>query len=992
NLLYAVLSVPHAVTLLVIVHMAAAGLFCFLLARELKLTGFASLVSGIIFMFNGFLISRAYRGQSERLEALAFLPLIFFLLERGERRGQLRWFLWAGLAGALQILAGAPQIAWLTWVGAGLYAVVRRLSRWQAGSGRALARTVVGLLMAVGFTAGLAAVQILPTAELAGLSNRSEASIEFSSAYAFLPLRVIHLLYPSYFLHPPAEYFNVEAECSGYVGLMGLVLAIVGLFRYRSRVRWALLAVMLLSLCIMLGRATPMFGLLYHMLPGLGSFRIPSRAILMLTLCLSLLAGMGADAMWRRSHVTRTRWFGVFTAGTVFLTMALLAYDLRRFTEGGLVGTTVLWSGLLFAAVALAAVSAAWLPRRKWVQGAWLLVIAADLTFVGATMKNYRDFETRLFCPPASESDVIEQLRGDGGLYRFALPRRIVRENCGVLAGQSGVNAFISLSLERYYNFVHYMTWQRRPPLETHTPAADVFSPDNPFPFKILNVRYGVGRDPQTGEECLIERDDYLPRAYFLPRWRTLDNEDAVLEAMRRADFDPRDVVLFDQDPGVDFASSGGGGEVSVTTYSPKRIVLEADVASDGFLVLSEMHYPGWHAYVDDNEVPVLRVDYLLRAVPLRAGRYDKIEVRYEPRSVTIGFVITAISAAALVATFLVVARRSRGVRPIDLQGASSSNDAGETGRAWSGVQMAVVLAAFLWVPVSLQSDYAACWANIGYYFAEQGEAKQAEAAMTQALRRAPDSYAVNLWTGRALRKLGRYEEAVERLHVAARKEPGIAEVYNSLGTLLVVTGDLESGLEHLRHARELSPDDSRASYNLGIALMRGGRYDQTADCLDEAFRIAPGDAKLHLEAARLWAMHDQNARAIAVLRQGLARRPYNPELLDALAWQLATCRVDAFRDGPEAVRLAEQACGQTGHRDPYMLQTLAAAHAECGDLDRATEIAQQARSLAVPSEDANLMRQLDAMLRDFIRRGGGEPAQPEEPLPGRPGSDAGSG
>jgi tetratricopeptide (TPR) repeat protein len=524
------------------------------------------------------------------------------------------------------------------------------------------------------------------------------------------------------------------------------------------------------------------------------------------------------------------------------------------------------------------------------------------------------------------------------------------------------------------------MTWQRRPPLETHTPAADVFSPDSPFPFKILNVRYGVGRDPETGEECLVERDDYLPRALFVSRWRVLSSEENVLEAMRGADFDPRDEVLFDQNPGVDFAPSDGKGQVIVTAYSPTRIVLKADVTSDGFLVLSEMHYPGWRAVVDGREVPVLRADYLLRAVPLRAGRYDRVEVLYEPRSVAVGFVITLLSATALVAAFLVIARRSRGVRPIEPQGESSSDDAGETGRSWSALQMAVVLAAFLWVPIALRPDYAACWARIGHYFAEQGEVEQAEAAMNQAIRRAPDSYAVNLWTGRALRKLGRYEEAVARLQSAARQEPEVAEVHNSLGTLLVVTGDLERGLEHLRRARDLSPDDSGIAYNLGIALMRGGRYDQAAEHLAEAFRIAPGDAKLHLEAANLWGVHDQTTRAIAVLRQGLARRPYHTNLLDALAWQLATCRDEALRDGREAVGLAEQACRQTGRRDPYMLMTLAAAHAECGDLERAIEIARQARSMIVPSEHADLARQLEAMLRDFTRRGRGEPDQPPEP------------
>ena len=96
-----------------------------------------------------------------------------------------------------------------------------------------------------------------------------------------------------------------------------------------------------------------------------------------------------------------------------------------------------------------------------------------------------------------------------------------------------------------------------------------------------------------------------------------------------------------------------------IDVYEPGRVVVKATLHSPGFLVITDSHYPGWRAFVDGKENPILRADYMFRAVRLDAGEHV-VELRYEPLSLTIG---AAISAAALLALLALLARYARAGR-----------------------------------------------------------------------------------------------------------------------------------------------------------------------------------------------------------------------------------------------------------------------------------------------------------------------------------------
>jgi len=87
---------------------------------------------------------------------------------------------------------------------------------------------------------------------------------------------------------------------------------------------------------------------------------------------------------------------------------------------------------------------------------------------------------------------------------------------------------------------------------------------------------------------------------------------------------------------------------VTVIENKADKLLLETAPSSKGLLVVSELYYPGWQAYVDGKKVETLRADLMLRGVMLAGGQH-RIEFRFEPKSVRVGGAISLVFAALLV-------------------------------------------------------------------------------------------------------------------------------------------------------------------------------------------------------------------------------------------------------------------------------------------------------------------------------------------------------
>jgi len=95
---------------------------------------------------------------------------------------------------------------------------------------------------------------------------------------------------------------------------------------------------------------------------------------------------------------------------------------------------------------------------------------------------------------------------------------------------------------------------------------------------------------------------------------------------------------------------------VSVIRYQPHRMELQTDNATAGFLVLSEIYFRGWEAWVDGQRVSVERVNFTLRGVELSPGKH-KVEFIFRAPSLRSGAIFSAIGALLLIAGGLISRR-----------------------------------------------------------------------------------------------------------------------------------------------------------------------------------------------------------------------------------------------------------------------------------------------------------------------------------------------
>jgi len=172
------------------------------------------------------------------------------------------------------------------------------------------------------------------------------------------------------------------------------------------------------------------------------------------------------------------------------------------------------------------------------------------------------------------------------------------------------------------------------------------------YPEVFRNETIRVLENPRTVERAWLVHDVREVTAAAIPG------------LLRTEEVDPRTTLLVTAG-GDDFADEGttagpvGGDAVEILSYEPDRIRLRVTSASPGALVLSETYDTGWHATVDGDEATVHEAYGVIRAVPVGAGE-SIVELRYDPRSLRLGFFISIAAAVAAVATVVVALSRRR--------------------------------------------------------------------------------------------------------------------------------------------------------------------------------------------------------------------------------------------------------------------------------------------------------------------------------------------
>jgi serine/threonine protein kinase/Flp pilus assembly protein TadD len=114
--------------------------------------------------------------------------------------------------------------------------------------------------------------------------------------------------------------------------------------------------------------------------------------------------------------------------------------------------------------------------------------------------------------------------------------------------------------------------------------------------------------------------------------------------------------------------------------------------------------------------------------------------------------------------------------------------------------------------------------------------------------------------------------------------------------------------------------------------------YEKAVSNYEDALRLDSKNATALVRRGTCWQYRKDYEKALADFSEAIRLYPDNDLALNNKAWLLATCPTDKYRNGAEAVRLAEKACTLNGKKNSYYLDTLAAAFAEDGNFAEAIQ------------------------------------------------------
>ena len=184
--------------------------------------------------------------------------------------------------------------------------------------------------------------------------------------------------------------------------------------------------------------------------------------------------------------------------------------------------------------------------------------------------------------------------------------------------------------------------------------------------YNMLNTRYVIVPDQQTGRLSVQHNPEANGAAWFVDSVAFVETPDLEIDALTTTDTKRVAVVderFADALQGV-VPAADSTASIRMTEYRVNLQRYEYTAPAEGVAVFSEIYYPhGWTAYVDGEEAPYFRADYVLRAMALPAGNHT-VEFRFRaPHYAALTAVTRACSLlllAGLVAAVSVAAVRKR--------------------------------------------------------------------------------------------------------------------------------------------------------------------------------------------------------------------------------------------------------------------------------------------------------------------------------------------
>lgn len=632
-LLYRFLPTVTAFNLNLVISFFMIGFGTYIFVRSLHFSRPSSTFAAIVFTFSGYF--SVHLNHYDIIQTASLFPLLAWAALRIRRKPSLLSSILFGFILSQQIFCGYVNIVFISLVGIFMfwsftYVFYREANNFRFNLKR-ISYAILGFIIA--FLLG--SIQLFPTIELWQLSQK-ETGLNFQTVTNF-PYPAKHLLT---FLNPylfgnPADGsypmfssdWGIFWENTAYIGILPLILAGLTLFFIRKRFVVTTVAVLFLSLLLVLGKYSPFY--FVFSIPPFNFFRVPSKFLLLVAFSLTILSAYTFDELLKA--IDRKRIVGLKTVIVVIFFLFILLDEYRFSYQYPATSPSSLWTtvpetlqSIKNSNEKIISIGAGETWNNVFLKRGWN-DIEPYVYFRNSLYPNYN----ALFSVPQVGLNM-------GGL----IPRRIYILNNYIKNIKTDKEKNIAIISTQIKNLIS---------LYSVRSIISAYPIDDPDLLFIKKVNPPAQMD--LNSFYLYQNQKSLPVAYISYSSQKVSTVEDIYRSLSDSDFLDLHKILIEDDL-LDMSKPDKKlNEVNIRALQNTEVKLETNSASDGILVLTGNHYPGWTARIDDKPVKIYTVNLSQKGIYLPKGQHE-IYFRFNSRSFEFGKKITVYSSVII---FLIV-------------------------------------------------------------------------------------------------------------------------------------------------------------------------------------------------------------------------------------------------------------------------------------------------------------------------------------------------
>ncbi len=670
-----------------------------------------SIIGAIAFAFSSYFFVIIIAGHASKAIAIGYMPPIIagvYLTFRGKI---LLGTVIAGLFLALQLVNNHLQITYytlLTILFLGIFELVQAIEDKQL---KTFSMAVGALFIAVFLAAGSNATVLWTTYEYGKYSTRGESELKldendqtsgldksYITGWSYGVDETFTLLVPNFkggsSAGPLSEdsesykffnqtqgpqyarqvirymplYWGTQSSTAGpvYVGAVVLFLFVFGFIMLRSRLRWWLLTITVLAIMLSWGKNFMFLSELFiDYFPGYNKFRTVTMILVIAEFAIPLLAFLALDSLLKQEPEKKEFMNGLklslYIVGGLSL-FFLVFSGMFSFTGPGderyaSQGATQFLDALkadreaLFRKDALRSLVFVILTAGL-IYGLYLKKVKLNVFFIALALLvladmwpvNKRYLNNDNFGPKRTAQAGLQPMAADQQILADPDPYYRVFDVSG-----DPFNSARAAHFHKTLGGYHGAKMQRYQEIISHHIARN-----NMEVLNMLNTKYFIVPQ-QEGEPAVRLNQGALGNAWFVNSFRIVENANEEIDALNG--FDPSAEAIIDKRfesyvSGKSFARDTTAS-ITLASYHPNRLSFNYRAGTEQLVVFSDIYYEkGWKSFVDGEEVPHFRVNYILRGMVLPAGEHS-IEFKFEPKSYFTGKKIAATSSFLLLILLL---------------------------------------------------------------------------------------------------------------------------------------------------------------------------------------------------------------------------------------------------------------------------------------------------------------------------------------------------